>query len=435
MQITIIGTGYVGLVSGACFSEFGFEVTCIDKDEKKIDALNKVNLLIYEPGLEPLVKKNMKTGRLKFETSFTDNIKKSQIILITVGTPTQRNGHVNLKYVFDAAKQVAPFLSGYTVVVNKSTVPVGTTKRVFSILQKNQRGADFDVASNPEFLREGSAIEDFMRPNRVVIGVDSLKAKRIMQELYRPLFLIETPIIFTSPQTAELIKYASNAFLATKITFINQIADLCEKSGADVHDVAKSMGLDKRIGDKFLHPGPGFGGSCFPKDNLELVATARALGSPIGLIEEVISFNKNRKKKMARKIILACGNNVKGKKIAILGLTFKPNTDDMRDSPSLDIIPVLQKAGAKIQAYDPEGMDQAKSYLRGIKWCDNPYEALDGAEALVFLTEWNQFRALDLKRIKKTLKKPTIIDLRNIYVPEQMKKMGFKYVSIGREAV
>jgi len=435
LQITIIGTGYVGLVSGACFSEFGFEVTCIDKDEKKIDALNKGNLLIYEPGLEPLVKKNMKTGRLKFETSFTDNIKKSQIILITVGTPTQRNGHVNLKYVFDAAKQVAPFLSGYTVVVNKSTVPVGTTKRVFSILQKNQRGADFDVASNPEFLREGSAIEDFMRPNRVVIGVDSLKAKRIMQELYRPLFLIETPIIFTSPQTAELIKYASNAFLATKITFINQIADLCEKSGADVHDVAKSMGLDKRIGDKFLHPGPGFGGSCFPKDNLELVATARALGSPIGLIEEVISFNKNRKKKMARKIILACGNNVKGKKIAILGLTFKPNTDDMRDSPSLDIIPVLQKAGAKIQAYDPEGMDQAKSYLRGIKWCDNPYEALDGAEALVFLTEWNQFRALDLKRIKKTLKKPTIIDLRNIYVPEQMKKMGFKYVSIGREAV
>ena len=291
------------------------------------------------------------------------------------------------------------------------------------------------MASNPEFLREGSAIEDFMRPNRVVIGVDSLKAKRIMKELYRPLFLIETPIIFTSPQTAELIKYASNAFLATKITFINQIADLCEKSGADVHDVAKSMGLDKRIGDKFLHPGPGFGGSCFPKDNLELAATARALGSPIGLIEEVISFNKNRKKKMARKIILACGNNVKGKKIAILGLTFKPNTDDMRDSPSLDIIPALQKAGAKIQAYDPEGMDQAKGYLRGIKWCNNPYEALDGAEALVFLTEWNQFRALDLKRIKKTLKKPTIIDLRNIYVPGQMKKMGFKYISIGREAV
>ncbi len=435
MKITVIGTGYVGLVSGACFSEFGFEVTCIDKDEKKIDALNKGNPLIYEPGLESLVKKNMKTGRLKFQNSFTDNIKKSQIILIAVGTPTQRNGHANLEHVFDAAKQVAPLLSGYTVVVNKSTVPVGTAKRVFSILKKNQRNADFDVASNPEFLREGSAIEDFMRPNRVVIGVDSLKAKRIMKELYRPLFLIETPIIFTSPQTAELIKYASNAFLATKITFINQIADLCEKSGADVHDVAKSMGLDKRIGDKFLHPGPGFGGSCFPKDNLELAATARALGSPIGLIEEVISFNKSRKKKMARKIILACGNNVKGKKIAILGLTFKPNTDDMRDSPSLDIIPALQKAGAKIQAYDPEGMDQAKGYLRGIKWCNNPYEALDGAEALVFLTEWNQFRALDLKRIKKTLKKPTIIDLRNIYVPGQMKKMGFKYISIGREAV
>ena len=435
MKITVIGTGYVGLVSGACFSEFGFEVTCIDKDKEKISALKAGNPSIYEPGLESLVKKNMKTGRLKFTDSFTDEIKKSQIILIAVGTPTQKDGHANLRYVFSAAKQIAPFLSGYTVVVNKSTVPVGTARQVASILAKNHKNADFDVASNPEFLREGSAIEDFMRPNRVVIGVDSARAKKIMRELYRPLFLIETPIIFTSPQTAELIKYASNAFLATKITFINQIADLCEKSGANVHDVAKSMGLDRRIGDKFLHPGPGFGGSCFPKDNLELVATAKKLGAPIGLIEEVISFNKSRKKRMAKKIISACGNNVKGKKIAILGLTFKPNTDDMRDSPSLDIIPILQKSGAKIQAYDPEGMEEAKIYLRKVKWCSNPYETLDGAEALVLLTEWNQFRGLDLKRIKNTLKKPTVIDLRNIYVPKQMKKMGFKYVSIGREII
>ncbi|MBT5752332.1 MAG: UDP-glucose/GDP-mannose dehydrogenase family protein [Rhodospirillaceae bacterium] len=433
MRIAMIGTGYVGLVSGTCFSEFGVDVVCVDKDKEKIERLQNGEIPIYEPGLEAMVEANEQSGRLTFTTDLKSVVGGADAVFIAVGTPTNKDdGHADLSYVYAAAEEIAGALEGYTVVVNKSTVPVGTGAKVEEIIRKANPEADFDVASNPEFLREGSAIEDFMRPDRVVIGVGSERAREVLRKLYRPLFLIEKPIVFTKRETAELIKYAANAFLATKITFINEIADLCEKVGADVHDLAKGIGLDGRIGAKFLHPGPGYGGSCFPKDTLALVRTAEEYGAPIGLVEHVVASNDRRKKAMSARIIEACGGTIKGKTIAVLGVTFKPNTDDMRDSPSLDIIPALQAAGAEIRAFDPEGMKEAKELLSGVTWCQDAYEAMEGADALTVLTEWNEFRALDTGRMKKNLNAPVIVDLRNIYNPAEMKDAGFSYSCIGR---
>ena len=433
MRIAIIGTGYVGLVSGACFSEFGVDVTCVDKDRKKIDALNRTKIPIYEPGLEALVGKNVKSGRLKFTTNLNDAVSESDAVFIAVGTPGRRgDGHADLSYVFEAAKEISLALTGYTVIVTKSTVPVGTGKEVYNAISKNCRSTNFDVVSNPEFLREGSAIDDFMRPDRVIIGSTSDRAKEIMRELYRPLYLIETPILFTTLQSAEMIKYAANTFLATKITFINEIADLCEKLNADVQDVAKGIGLDGRINRKFLHAGPGYGGSCFPKDTIALARTAQEVDSPLRIVETVIEINNLRKKSMAQRIIDTLGGNINGKVIGILGLTFKPNTDDMRDSPSLDIIPNLQSHGALIQAYDPEGMTEAAKLLNNIKWCKDAYETMIDADGLVIITEWNQFRALQLDRLKELMKKPIMIDLRNIYDPKEMAAEKIIYSSIGR---
>ncbi|MFP6712455.1 MAG: UDP-glucose/GDP-mannose dehydrogenase family protein [Rhodospirillales bacterium] len=433
MRIAMIGTGYVGLVSGACFSEFGVDVVCVDKDASKIDRLNNGEIPIYEPELDSLVEKNVKAGRLSFTTNLVDGIKGADAVFIAVGTPMKDgDGHADLTYVYDAAKEVAAAMDGYTVIVTKSTVPVGTGDEVEKIMREARPNGEFDVVSNPEFLREGSAINDFMRPDRVVIGAHSEKAQDVMWNLYRPLFLIETPILFTGRRTAELIKYAANTFLATKITFINEIADLCEQVGADVQDVSKGIGLDGRIGSKFLHAGPGYGGSCFPKDTLALVKTAQDFGSPIKIVEAVVEVNERRKLQMADKIIAACGGSVEGKKIAILGLTFKPNTDDMRDSPSLAIMPALVKGGANVHAFDPQGMDEARTMIEGIEWCDGAYEALDGADVVAIVTEWNEFRALDLERMKSTMAHPVMVDLRNIYNPDEMTAAGFDYHCIGR---
>ena len=435
MRVAMIGTGYVGLVSGACFSEFGVDVVCVDKDESKIASLESGTLPIYEPGLEDLVAKNVAAGRLSFTMDLPNAVKGADAVFIAVGTPSRRgDGHADLSYVYAAAKEIAEAVDGYTVVVTKSTVPVGTGQEVEKIITEVGPSGDVDVVSNPEFLREGSAIEDFMRPDRVVIGTNSQRAQDVMRSLYRPLYLIETPIVFTSRQTSELIKYAANTFLATKITFINEIADLCEVVDADVQDVARGIGLDGRIGRKFLHAGPGFGGSCFPKDTLALVKTAADVKRPLRIVETVVDINSKRKSNMADKIIETCGG-VDGKTIAILGVTFKPNTDDMRDSPSLDIVASLQAAGAIIRAYDPEGMEEAETMMADVTWCSDAYETMGGADAVSIITEWNQFRALDLERAKSLLKAPVIIDLRNIYDPEDMASAGFTYVSVGRARV
>ena len=436
MRIAVIGTGYVGLVSGACFSEFGVAVTCVDKDQTKIARLQKGEIPIYEPGLDQIVQNNMRAGRLAFTTDLISAVAGADAVFIAVGTPSRRgDGHADLTYVFGAAEEIAAALTGYTVLVTKSTVPVGTGRRVAEIVRAARPDAEFDVVSNPEFLREGSAIQDFMRPDRVVIGAETERAQEIMRELYRPLYLIETPMIFTSIETAELTKYAANSFLAAKISFINEMADLCEQVGADVQDVAKGIGLDGRIGRKFLHAGPGYGGSCFPKDCLALVKTAQDAGAPTTIVETVVKVNETRKQRMAERIIRACGGSVQGKTVAVLGLTFKPNTDDMRDSPSLTIVPALQRAGAAVRAFDPEGMEEATKLLSGIRFCANAYEAMEGADALVIVTEWNEFRALDLKRVASLLRSPTVIDLRNIYKPADMADAGFYYFSIGRRSV
>jgi UDPglucose 6-dehydrogenase len=436
MRIAMIGTGYVGLVSGACFSEFGVSVTCVDKDAAKIARLTRGEIPIYEPGLGQLVETNMRAGRLGFSTDLTTAVAGADAVFIAVGTPSRRgDGHADLSYVFGAAEEIARALNRYAVVVTKSTVPVGTGSRVAEIIRKTRPDVEFDMVSNPEFLREGSAIQDFMRPDRVVIGTESDRAKEVMRQLYRPLYLIETPLLFTAIETAELIKYAANSFLATKISFINEIADLCEAVGADVQDVAKGIGLDGRIGRKFLHAGPGYGGSCFPKDCLALVRTAQEAGAPMTLVETTVKVNETRKERMAARVIRACGGSVQGKTIAVLGLTFKPNTDDMRDSPSLTILPALRRAGATIRAFDPEGMEEAKRLLEGVTFCDGAYDAMAGADALVIITEWNEFRALDLARAKSLLRSPTVIDLRNIYKPADMAEAGFYYFSVGRRPV
>jgi len=434
MRIAMIGTGYVGLVSGACLSEFGHEVVCIDKDQAKIAELNKGRVPIFEPGLDEVVAANARAGRLSFACDLSSAVSQADAVFIAVGTPSRRgDGHADLSFVFGAAEEIARALDGYTVVVTKSTVPVGTGRKVEDIIRKLRPTAEFDVASNPEFLREGSAIEDFRRPDRIVVGAETERARNVLKEVYRPLYLNETPIVFTSRETSELIKYAANAFLATKITFINEMADLCEKVGADVQEVARGIGLDGRIGGKFLHAGPGFGGSCFPKDTLALLKTSQDANAPVRIVETVVAVNESRKSRMAEKIIEAFGG-VKGKTIAVLGLTFKPNTDDMRDAPSLVIVPKLQAAGARIRAYDPEGADEARKVLE-VETCKDAYEALSGADGVVILTEWNEFRALDLGRVKSLLKRALMVDLRNIYRPAQMAEAGFTYVSVGRATV
>lgn len=433
MRIAMIGAGYVGLVSGACFSEFGIDVTCVDSDRSKIDRLSNGSIPIFEPGLDTLVENNVAAGRLSFTSDLAAAVAPADAVFIAVGTPSRRgDGHADLTYVHNAAREIARALRGYTVVVTKSTVPVGTGREVERIIREERPDAEFDVVSNPEFLREGAAIGDFMRPDRVVIGTESEPARDVMRRLYRPLYLIETPILFTSLETAELTKYAANAFLATKITFINEIADLCERVGANVQDVARGIGLDGRIGPKFLHAGPGYGGSCFPKDTLALVRTAAGAGVQLRIVESVVAVNDERKKSMARRIADACGGSVAGKTIAMLGVTFKPNTDDMRDAPSLDIVPALQEAGARVRAYDPEGMDEAKKLLPGVEWSGDAYAAMERSDAVVFVTEWNEFRLLDLERVRRTLATPLVIDLRNIYDPDEMAKAGFTYHSIGR---
>ena len=433
MRIAMIGTGYVGLVSGACFSEFGVTTVCVDKDAEKIARLKDGKMPIYEPGLDELVAKNVHAGRLSFTTDLASAVAGADAVFIAVGTPTRpEDGSADLRYVHGVAEEVARGLDGYTVVVTKSTVPVGTGREVEAIVRRTRPDADFDIASNPEFLREGSAIGDFMRPDRVVIGAESERARETMRRLYRPLYLIETPIVMTSVETAELTKYAANAFLATKITFINEVADLCERVGADVHDVARGIGLDGRIGKKFLHPGPGYGGSCFPKDTMALVQTARKAGAPAEIVEAVVRVNDRRKKQMAERIIAACGGSVAGKTIGVLGVTFKPNTDDMRDAPALDILPALQAAGARIRAYDPEGMAEAAKLLSGVDWCDDAYDALAGADAATVLTEWNEFRALDFGRMRTAMKGRVVVDLRNVYNPDEIADAGFSYSSIGR---
>ncbi|PIS38562.1 MAG: UDP-glucose 6-dehydrogenase [Nitrospirae bacterium CG08_land_8_20_14_0_20_52_24] len=432
MHISIIGTGYVGLVSGTCFSEFGMNVTCVDKDKAKIDALNQGKIPIYEPGLEDMVKKNVREGRLNFTTDMKSAVEKSLVIFIAVGTPRHGDGSANLSYVEEVAKDIGRYMNGYKVIVDKSTVPVGTGKWVEGIIRKHQaEPCTFDVVSNPEFLREGSAIEDFMRPNRVVIGTSSDQAQAIMRDLYRPLFLIETPMVFTSVESAEMIKYASNAFLAAKVSFINEIAALCEKVGADVHHVAKGMGLDGRIGSKFLHPGPGFGGSCFPKDTEALVQLAERNSMDLKIVRSAIEVNEEQKQRMVARIESAVGE-LKGKTIGILGLAFKPNTDDMRDAPSLVIIEGLQKKGAGVKVFDPESMEGAKKMLKNVEYCENAYDAAQGSDALIFITEWNQFRMLDMEKIKALLRSPVVVDLRNIYDPQYMRKLGFIYSCIGR---
>ena len=432
MHVTMIGTGYVGLVSGACFADFGHDVICIDKDAGKIERLKAGGIPIYEPGLDVLVAQNVKAGRLSFDTEAATAVAKADAVFIAVGTPSRRgDGHADLSYVYAAAEEIAGLLDGFTVIVTKSTVPVGTGDEIERIIKAKRPDAQFAVVSNPEFLREGAAIEDFKRPDRVVVGLEDERARPVMTELYRPLYLNETPIVFTSRRTSELIKYAANAFLALKITYINEIADLCEALGADVQQVAKGIGLDTRIGGKFLNAGPGYGGSCFPKDTLALVRTATDAGSPVRLIETTVEINDARKKAMSAKVAKALDGDLAGKTVGVLGLTFKPNTDDMRDAPALDILPALQALGAKVQAYDPEG-EEAKHMLKDVDFKSDAYEAAAGADVLVIITEWDQFRALDLDRIKGLMKTPTLVDLRNIYKPEDLRSRGFKYASIGR---
>lgn len=436
MKVAMIGTGYVGLVTGACFADLGHKVVCVDKDAEKIERLKKGGIPIYEPGLEDMVQRNVEAGRLSFTTSMAEAVPGRDAIFIAVGTPTRENGGgADLSAVYAVARELALHINGYTVIVDKSTVPVGTGDEVEAIIREANPEAEFDVASNPEFLREGSAIEDFMRPDRVVIGTDSERARAVMQALYRPLTMHETPMIYTNRPTAELTKYAANAFLATKVTFINEIADICERVGADVQDVSRGIGLDSRIGLKFLQAGAGFGGSCFPKDTLALTETARKVGRPTQIVESVMAANNERKRRMAEKIIEACGGSLEGKTLAVLGVTFKPNTDDMRDAPSLDIVPLLQKAGGRIRAYDPEGMQEARKYLDGVEWGEDAYSIMPDADALLILTEWNEFRVLDFERVKKLLKTPLVIDLRNIYALPEMTKAGFVYHSVGRKPV
>jgi UDPglucose 6-dehydrogenase len=433
MRVAMIGSGYVGLVSGACFADFGHDVVCVDKDPGKIERLKQNVMPIYEPGLDALVETNVKAGRLSFTTDLAEGMKGAQAVFIAVGTPSRRgDGHADLSYVYAAAEEMAHNLEGFTVIVTKSTVPVGTGDEVERIVREANPAADFAVASNPEFLREGAAIADFKRPDRIVIGVEDDRARVVLEELYRPLYLNQAPIMVTSRRTAELTKYAANAFLATKIGFINEMADLCERVGANVQDVARGIGLDNRIGSKFLNAGPGYGGSCFPKDTLALIKTAQDHDSPVRIVETVATANENRKRAMGRKVIAAMGGDARGKKVGILGLTFKPNTDDMRDSPAIAIIQTLQDAGAQVAAYDPEGVEQAKLVLQNVDYVDTPYAALEGADAMVLVTEWDAFRALDLGRVKGLLKQPVVVDLRNVYRPEEMARHGLTYSGIGR---
>jgi UDPglucose 6-dehydrogenase len=433
MRVTMIGSGYVGLVSGACFADFAHEVVCVDKDARKIDALLNGQIPIFEPGLDALVASNVAAGRLRFTTDLAEAVKDAEVIFIAVGTPSRRgDGHADLSYVYAAAKEIAAAVTGPAIIVNKSTVPVGTGDEVERILREANPDGDFRVVSNPEFLREGAAIDDFKRPDRIVIGTDDAHARDVMERLYRPLYINRSPIIAMSRRGAELTKYAANAFLATKITFINEIADLCEKVGADVQDVARGIGLDGRIGSKFLHAGPGYGGSCFPKDTLALLKTAQDFDAPQRIVEAVVAVNDNRKRAMGRKIIAAMGGDVRGKTVAILGLTFKPNTDDMRDSPAISIIQTLQDGGATVRAYDPEGTEQAKLVLDNVIYCDSPYDAMQGADAAALVTEWNAFRALDLARVKTLLSTPVFVDLRNVYRAEEVEKAGLTYVGVGR---
>jgi UDPglucose 6-dehydrogenase len=433
MRVAMIGTGYVGLVSGACFADFGHDVVCVDKDPSKIGRLERGEIPIFEPGLDDLVAANVRGGRLSFALDAAEAIRTADAVFIAVGTPSRRgDGHADLSYVHAAAEEIAGLIEGFTVVVTKSTVPVGTGDEIERIIRARRPDADFAVVSNPEFLREGAAIEDFKRPDRVVVGTEDLRAQAVMRELYRPLNLNETPILFTGRRTSELIKYAANAFLAMKITFINEMADLCEAVGADVQQVARGIGLDKRIGSKFLHAGPGYGGSCFPKDTIALVRTAADAGAPVRLIETTVAINDARKKAMAGKVAAALDGDLAGKTVALLGLTFKPNTDDMRDAPSLDVAPALIAMGATVQAFDPEGMHEAAKLLDGVQFRDGPYEAVTGADVVVILTEWDQFRALDIDRIKGLMRQPVMVDLRNVYRPDEMRARGFRYASIGR---
>jgi len=433
MNICVVGVGYVGLVTGTCFAEFGLRVSCVAKDQSKIDQLNQGSIPIFEPGLSELVNKNVNEGRLSFTTDIKESVRNALVIFIAVGTPPDQEGSADLRYVEEVATSIGQTMNGYKVVVTKSTVPVGTGRIIESIIRKNQtEPCPFDVASNPEFLREGSAIEDFMRPNRVVIGAESDQAVAILKDLYNPLYLIETPFVITDIATAEMIKYASNAFLATKVSFINEMATICDRVGADVHKVAKGMGLDKRIGPKFLHPGPGFGGSCFPKDTKAISQIAKQHGYEFKIVDAVIKVNDERPGEMVEKIVSAVGGDLKGSTIGILGLTFKPNTDDMRESPTIPIIERLKEKGAKIQAYDPAGMNQAREYLQDVDYKEDLYEVAEGADVLVLATEWNPFRNIDWARMKDLLKRLIVVDLRNIYEPQRMRGLGFHYTSVGR---
>ena len=435
MRIVMTGSGYVGLVSGACLADFGHDVICVDKDVRKIELLQGGGVPIYEPGLADLIARNVKAGRLTFTTDLAGSVSQADVVFIAVGTPARRgDGHADLSYVYAAAQEIASNLNGFTVIVTKSTVPVGTGDEVDRIVRETNPEAQFAVASNPEFLREGAAIQDFKRPDRIVVGIEDERARPVMEEVYRPLYLNQAPIQFTGRRTSELIKYAANAFLAMKITYINEIAELCENVGADVQQVARGIGLDNRIGSKFLHAGPGYGGSCFPKDTLALVKTAEDAGAPIRLIETTVAINESRKRAMARKVVAVCNGSVRGKTIAVLGLTFKPNTDDMRDAPSIAIIQALQDGGAQVRAYDPEGMDAARMMITDVDFCDNPYVAAQGAAAVVIVTEWDALRALDLPRLKGVMSGDGLVDLRNIYRPADAEAAGFVYVSVGRGA-
>jgi UDPglucose 6-dehydrogenase len=435
MRVAMVGTGYVGLVSGACFADFGHQVICVDKDAEKIRRLAAGEIPIYEPGLPALVASNIREGRLSFSTSLADPVRDADAVFIAVGTPSRRgDGHADLSYVYAAAREIAAALDGYTVVITKSTVPVGTGDEVERVIREARPHADVGVVANPEFLREGAAIRDFKHPDRIVVGTEDARAREVMAELYRPLYLNAAPILYTDRRTAELIKYAANAFLATKITFINEIAELCEKVDADVQSVARGIGLDNRIGTKFLHPGPGYGGSCFPKDALALIKTGQDFEAPLRIVETVVAVNDQRKRAMARKVAAALGGNLRGKKVGVLGLTFKPNTDDMREAPAIVLVTALTDMGANVTAYDPAGMEQAKLALPDIGYAGSAYACAEGAHALVIVTEWEQFRALDLARLKDIMAQPVLVDLRNVYRPEDMAKHGFGYYSVGRSA-
>ena len=433
MRIAVVGSGYVGLVSGACFADFGHNVTCVDSNRDKIAALQRGEVPIFEPGLDQLIAQNVDAGRLRFDTQLSDAVGEADVVFIAVGTPSRRgDGHADLSYVFAAAAEVARSLRGFTAVVTKSTVPVGTGDEVERIIRDVNPSADFVVVSNPEFLREGAAIEDFKRPDRIVIGIEDVRARAPMSEVYRPLFLNQAPILFTGRRTAELTKYAANAFLAMKITFINEIADLCEKAGANVQDVARGVGLDNRIGSKFLNAGPGYGGSCFPKDTVAMIKTGQDYDAPLRLVETTVAVNAQRKRAMGRKVITACGGDIRGKSIAVLGLTFKPNTDDMREAPSLDIVQALLDAGARVRAYDPQTTEAAREMLPDIDYATSPYDAAEGADCLVLVTEWDAFRSLDFAQLKTVMRAPRFVDLRNVYREAEVTSHGFAYTSVGR---